>query len=344
MMGLKFMGILHKKGIGCRNILVVGTNSMVKKFMDFVKANPELGFNICGLVDDDPLLVGKKLYGYQVLGVLSDIPTILDSLVVDEITFIVPRKWIDRLDTVIKECEKEGVHTTILADFYETKISKPQITDFFGTPVLNFRTIPAQDDEIFFKRLIDLLGSTILLVLMSPVFLFIALAIKLDSRGPVFYRQERKGLFGRKFKIVKFRTMRQNAELEREELMKLNEMSGPVFKIKNDPRITRVGRFLRKTSLDEIPQLINVFKGEMSLVGPRPLPSYEAEQFKKWEKRRQSMKPGITCLWQINGRNSINFDEWIKLDLKYIDTWSLWKDFQILIKTIPAVLMGKGAS
>jgi exopolysaccharide biosynthesis polyprenyl glycosylphosphotransferase len=183
----------------------------------------------------------------------------------------------------------------------------------------------------------------ILIGLFSPLFLFITFLIRLDSPGSVLYRQVRCGLNGRRFFLYKFRSMFESAEEDKRELMRFNMMNGPVFKMKNDPRITRVGRLLRKTSLDELPQLFNVLRGNMSLVGPRPLPVEEVEKFKGWEKRRLSMKPGITGLWQVSGRNQIDFQDWVKLDLEYIDNWSLWLDFKILLKTIPAVLLGKGA-
>jgi exopolysaccharide biosynthesis polyprenyl glycosylphosphotransferase len=195
------------------------------------------------------------------------------------------------------------------------------------------------------KRLLDLGGSLVLLVVTAPIMLGVALAIRLDSRGPVLFSQNRSGLRGRAFRMYKFRTMVTNAEQGRAELEDRNEMSGPVFKVKNDPRVTRVGHFLRKSSLDELPQLWNVLRGEMSLVGPRPLPLYETANFGDLtQRRRMSVRPGLTCLWQVRGRNKItDFKDWVVLDLEYIDRWSLWLDFKILLRTVPVVLFGWGA-
>jgi len=194
------------------------------------------------------------------------------------------------------------------------------------------------------KRLLDVVGASLILLVISPLLLVVALLVKLTSRGPAVFRQERAGMNGRVFTLYKFRTMVQGAEMDRAKLESKNEMDGPVFKIKEDPRITGVGKFLRKTSIDELPQLWNVVKGDMSLVGPRPLPTYEVEKFEPWQRRRMSMRPGITCLWQVSGRNKVTtFVEWMRLDLEYVDRWSLGLDLKILLRTIPAVLGGRGA-
>jgi exopolysaccharide biosynthesis polyprenyl glycosylphosphotransferase len=213
-----------------------------------------------------------------------------------------------------------------------------------GKPMLVFRSAPGISWALLLKGVFDRGAALFLLLVFSPVWLLIALLIKLSSPGPVLFCQERCGLRGRAFMMYKFRSMVTNAAQLQDELTSFNEMDGPVFKIARDPRITTLGRFLRRTSLDEVPQLINVLRGEMSLVGPRPLPVYEVRKFTDpWQRRRLSMKPGMTCLWQIAGRNKIGFEEWMRLDLVYIDNWSLWLDFRILLKTIPVVLMGQGA-
>jgi len=206
-------------------------------------------------------------------------------------------------------------------------------------------TSPDASWALLIKNVIDRLGAAILLILASPLFLFAAIGIRLSSSGPVIFKQQRGGKNGRPFTMYKFRTMATNAETRREELASRNEMSGPVFKVGNDPRVTAFGRWLRKTSIDELPQLVNVLHGHMSLVGPRPLPLYEVEKFENSaQRRRLSVKPGLTCLWQISGRNNVtNFQEWVRLDLAYIDNWTLWLDFKILLKTIPSVILGLGA-
>ena len=240
-------------------------------------------------------------------------------------------------------CEERGITARLAINFFPHVIAKTHLEELDGVPLLTFTTTPKNELLLFLRRGFDFLGSLILLIILSPIFLLVTLAIRLDSAGPIVYRQIRCGLNGRKFTLYKFRSMVQGAEVQKEELASYNIMDGPVFKMKNDPRVTRVGKFLRKTSLDELPQLINVLRGDMSFVGPRPLPAEEVEKIKGWQRRRLSMKPGITGLWQVSGRNQIDFEQWMKLDLEYIDSWSLGLDFKILLRTIFAVLLGKGA-
>jgi exopolysaccharide biosynthesis polyprenyl glycosylphosphotransferase len=253
----------------------------------------------------------------------------------------------EQIEYVIRACELEGVEIWLIADFFSTQISRTTLDELIGRPLLIFRTAPEASWQGLIKLIMDFFGALLLLILLIviPVIPLIALAIKLTSPGPVFFRQQRSGLNGTPFTIYKFRTMATNAEQFQHELAAMNEMSGPVFKVTNDPRVTSVGKFLRKYSLDELPQLFNVLRGEMSLVGPRPLPVDEVKRFENLaHRRRLSVKPGLTCLWQISGRNSISdFREWVRLDLEYIDNWSLWLDMKILIRTIPAVLRGTGA-
>jgi exopolysaccharide biosynthesis polyprenyl glycosylphosphotransferase len=254
--------------------------------------------------------------------------------------------YFEQIENVIKACELEGVEVWLMADFFVTQISRTSMDELLGRPMLIFRTTPESSWHSFAKMFLDLFGSLAFLILIgSWLFPIIAIAIKLSSRGPVFFRQQRSGQNGRPFRLYKFRTMVTNAEQYKHELEAMNEMRGPVFKLTNDPRVTPVGRFLRKYSLDELPQFWNVLRGEMSLVGPRPLPVDEVRRFSDLaHRRRLSVKPGLTCLWQIGGRNQIfDFKEWVRLDLEYIDNWSLWLDMKILLLTIPAVLRGTGA-
>lgn len=250
-----------------------------------------------------------------------------------------------QIEQAIAVCEREGVEVWLLADFFKPQISKTSVALFLGRPVLLFRSVPASAWPLFAKQAMDSIGAFVLLLLCSPVLAAVAMGIRLTSRGPVLFRQERSGLNGRAFTMLKFRSMVTNAEQLRHELEALNEMSGPVFKVTDDPRITSFGRFLRKYSLDELPQLWNVLVGDMSLVGPRPLPVAEVERFDDpAHRRRLSVKPGLTCLWQISGRNQVkDFKEWVKLDLQYIDNWSLWLDLSILLRTVPVVISGAGA-
>jgi exopolysaccharide biosynthesis polyprenyl glycosylphosphotransferase len=250
-----------------------------------------------------------------------------------------------RVEKVIQACELEGVEVWLLADFFKTRISQTALDDFEGRPMLVFRSTPEVSWQSLAKQAMDVVGAALLFVLFSVPMLLVALMIKLTSPGPVLFRQQRAGLNGKAFTMLKFRSMTTNAEQRRHELEMLNEMTGPVFKLTHDPRVTRVGRIIRKFSLDEFPQLINVMRGEMSLVGPRPLPLEEVNRFDDLRHRRRlSVKPGITCLWQVSGRNDVNdFRDWVRLDLEYIDNWSLWLDMKILFRTIPVVLLGTGA-
>jgi len=255
--------------------------------------------------------------------------------------------YFEQVENAIRTCEIEGIEAWLVADFFGTQISHAHFDELLGYPLLVFRTTPETSWQGVVKQLMDFFGALLLLVLLTviPVIPLIALAIKLTSPGPVFFRQQRSGLNGSPFTLYKFRTMVTNAEQFKQELEAMNEMSGPVFKVTNDPRVTPIGRFLRKYSLDELPQLFNVLRTEMSLVGPRPLPVDEVKRFENLaHRRRLSVKPGLTCIWQISGRNQISdFKEWVRLDLEYIDNWSLWLDLKILIRTIPAVLIGTGA-
>jgi len=250
-----------------------------------------------------------------------------------------------QVEKAIQACELEGVEAWLLADFFNTQLSQTLLDDLHGRPMLIFRSTPEHSWPAFVKEAFDIAAAFILLVLLLPLFLVAMLLIKLGSPGPVLFRQQRSGLNGRPFTMLKFRSMVSDAEQRRHELEALNEMDGPVFKVTDDPRVTPIGRFLRRHSIDELPQLINVLRGDMSLVGPRPLPVDEVQRFDDFaHRRRLSVKPGMTCLWQVSGRNNVkDFKDWVRLDLEYIDNWSLWLDFKILVRTIPVVFSGTGA-
>lgn len=253
--------------------------------------------------------------------------------------------YFGQVEKAVQACELEGVEAWLLADFFNTQVCQTSLDEFSGRPVLVFRSAPADSWQRVAKQTLDFVGATVFLVATFPLFVIFGLAVKISSPGPIFFRQQRAGLNGRPFVMLKFRSMISNAEQRKHEIERLNEMEGPVFKVSNDPRVTRVGRFLRKWSIDEWPQMINVLRGEMSLVGPRPLPVDEVKRFDDVaDRRRLSVKPGLTCLWQVSGRNTItSFKEWVRLDLQYIDNWSFWLDIQILARTVPAVLRGTGA-
>ncbi|MBN2010329.1 sugar transferase [candidate division KSB1 bacterium] len=334
---------IHEQGFNHVNLLIVGTGRRAQDFIRKVKDNSKWGLRIVGLIDDEHGLFGKEVEGYRVLGRIQDIPFILHRKVIDRVIFVVPRLWLHRMDEVIMACEREGIAVSISMDLYDLRIAHMRQTNFNGFPLLEFETFHANEWELFIKRFLDILFSIVFIILSSPIMLATIIAIKLNSRGPIFYKQIRSGLNGRKFTLYKFRSMIVGAEMKKKQLEMQNEMDGPVFKMKHDPRITRVGKFIRKFSIDELPQLFNVLKGDISIVGPRPPLPVEVEMYEHWQRRRLSLKPGITCTWQVSGRNNINFERWMEMDLEYIDNWSLWLDFKIMFKTFFVVITGYGA-
>ncbi|HDK35962.1 MAG TPA: sugar transferase [Bacteroidetes bacterium] len=335
--------ILRKSGYNSINLLIVGTGKRAQHFIDTVQKHSKWGLKIIGLIDDEPGKVGLSVKGFKVLGRLRDMPIILHEYVVDNVVFVVPRSWLSKIENAIIACENEGVGAYISIDLYNTKISKLKQSQLGNIPLLEFDTVPANEWQLFVKRTIDIILTLIGIVIAAPLFLIIMIGIKLSSPGPIFFKQERVGVNGRRFTLYKFRTMRIGSEIKKKDLERKNEMKGPVFKIKHDPRVYPFGRFLRKTSMDELPQLFNVLKGDMSIVGPRPPLSVEVDMYEIWQRRRLSLKPGLTCVWQVSGRNEVDFDEWMQMDLDYIDNWSLWIDIKIIFKTFFVVLFGYGA-
>jgi exopolysaccharide biosynthesis polyprenyl glycosylphosphotransferase len=322
----------HKRGVGLSNVLVVLDGSKQSCMAMSIKANPSYGVRVSREIN----LVQTPL---------SEFVQILHDESVEIVIFDVHQSSFDLVVQAMRACEEEGIECWLAADFLETTVATTKVDYFEQRPILVFRSTPDDSWQLMVKAAIDRMVALLALVVLGPLFIVIALLIKLGSPGPVFFCQQRSGRHGRPFDMYKFRTMVTNAAQLQNELAHLNEMSGPVFKVTNDPRITKIGAFLRKTSLDELPQLYNVFLGEMSLVGPRPLPVYETLSItENAQRRRLSVKPGLTCLWQIQGRNEVlDFKEWVRLDLEYIDRWSLWLDFKILFLTVPVVLFGKGA-
>jgi len=336
-----------QRGRNLRYVLIVGTNPRAVEFARRIKAEPERGYRVLGFVDDDWVMIGEhEKSGYALVCDTHGLPEFLRRNVVDEVAMYLPlRSNYERASKVAKLCEQNGILIRFDGDIFSLKKAHSSTEEFAGQPYVTASTAARDWWPLTIKRTLDILFSIILLILFSPVFLLAAMLIYSTSEGPIFYLQERVGLNKRRFRMYKFRTMVRNAEKLMDRLESLNEASGPVFKIKNDPRITQVGKILRRTSVDELPQLLNVLKGEMSLVGPRPLPVRDYEGFNAdWQRRRFSVRPGITCLWQIAGRNSIPFEQWMRLDLQYVDEWSLWLDLKILARTIPAVVKGVGAA
>ena len=336
----------RKRGVThyARKILLVGTGAGVTKLAMLIARNSREDLELLGIVTDEPDQLSVHERGFC-LGRLSDVGAILQSHVVDEVIFSVAKESLDELESAFLTCEELGVRTRIAVNFFPHVISKVVLDDFEGVPLLTFTTTPHDEFLLACKRGFDLIVSSALILGLFPLFVIIGALVKGTSPGPVFFAQKRVGLNGRIFTLYKFRTMVKDAEDRKKDVTHLNELEGPVFKARHDPRVTPIGKFLRKLSWDELPQFFNVFMGHMSVVGPRPPLPEEVEQYKPWQRRRLSMRPGITCVWQISGRNKIvNFDQWMKLDLQYIDSWSMKLDLKIFLKTIPVVLIGRGAS
>ena len=339
---MSMAAFIWKRGWNNWNIVLVGTGRRAQRFMSLIAKHKEWGYRIVGLLDGSLRQKGRTVAGYHVDGVLEDLPAILERREIDEVVFVTPRKWLEKVEKCLLYCEAVGMPATLSTDLFELEIASGTPQELDGFTYLTFKTRLLKESELLVKRIIDILFSAAILFLTAPVLAATACAVKASSPGPVFFRQVRSGRNGKRFTLYKFRSMVVDAEARLAQLKAHNEMSGPVFKMTDDPRVTRVGKWLRKTSLDEFPQFWNVLKGDMSVVGPRPpLPS-EVEKYEPWQRRRLSMKPGITCIWQVSGRNSIGFEEWMHLDLQYIDNWSLWLDLKILALTAKPILTGSG--
>jgi len=334
-------------GRDLRHMLILGTNERAMEFARRIMASRERGYRLLGFVDDDwPGLAALRRADFPVVSDYAGLEEFLRRNVVDEVAIYLPlASYYKHSSHVASLCQQHGITMRIHSDIFGVKYTRWRPEDFEGDQYIATYTSSSELWPRTLKRTFDIVVAGTVFVALLPLFLLAALAVKLSSPGPMFFCQERIGLNKRRFRMLKFRSMVQDAETLQANLEKLNEASGPVFKIKNDPRITPVGRFLRRSSIDELPQLLNVLAGDMSLVGPRPLPIRDYEGFHEdWQRRRFSIKPGITCLWQVGGRSDLSFEEWMQLDLKYLDEWSLWLDLKILTRTVPAVFRGAGAA
>jgi len=325
-------------------VLIVGSGRRAQRLAALLRGSDVWRFDVVGFVDPhDPERFNRRSTD-NVIGHVDEISKVLAENVVDEVVVAVPRTMLGDLQGIIDACQLEGVQLRFMADFYDFRAARVELSMVGEVPLLSFEPVARDERMLLVKRFLDLTLTLLALPVLIPLFLLVALAIRIDSKGPAIFVQQRVGLHKRKFRMYKFRSMVQDAEARMKEIEHLNEASGPNFKVANDPRMTRVGRFIRKTSIDELPQLINVLKGDMSLVGPRPMSIRDVNLFNSGEQRKRfSVRPGITCLWQISGRSDLTFDEWLKLDLEYIDNWSLGMDLKILLKTVPTVLRGSGA-
>jgi len=347
----KILTNMRERGFNFQNILIIGGRERAKEVISTIYEHTSSGYRILGCLGLHESEIGKTVKSRTTyIGTIDQLEKILIEIAVDQIIFALPLGLVKNIEKYIKIAEDLGVSVRIIPDWnlhklsYSPGIARLEIEEFLGIPTMCLSTTPTGNGELQLKNMLDLFGAAILIILLFPIFGSISILIRLFSKGPVLFTQVRCGLNGRQFYVYKFRTMVNDAEKRRKKLDTMNEADGPTFKIKKDPRIIPyIGTFLRKTGLDELPQLFNVIKGEMSLVGPRPPIPTEVQEYDLWQRRRLSMKPGITCLWQCSKkRNDISFKEWMSLDLNYIDSWSLKLDFKILIKTALVVFTGQG--
>ena len=324
--------------------LIIGCGSRAHEMATLIEESRSMGLRLVGFVN--PTSESSKLsdrFGrYEVIP-LSAVEQVLEDRVVDEVVFAVSMQELARLEPLMSHCANVGVKTRVQLEFLPSPYSRIYLENFRDVPLLSLSTAPESELLLFLKRTVDVVVAALSLVLLAPVLISIAAAIRITSPGDVLFRQTRCGLGGRRFTLYKFRSMVNNAEQLRAELHQLNELDGPALKISDDPRITPVGRLLRRFSLDELPQLWNILRGDMSFVGPRPAIPDEVGMYEPWQRRRLRMRPGLTCMWVLEGRSDVDFQRWIQLDLAYIDNWSLWLDCKIFLRTIPIVISGKGA-
>jgi exopolysaccharide biosynthesis polyprenyl glycosylphosphotransferase len=336
---------IRQRGFNLRNVAIVGANHRTSHLLEVIYAHPEFGYNVVGIIEDDPeRLKLLEQYHLRHLGTVGDAERILQHEVVDEVHVGLPvRSYYEKIQDMADLCMGVGVSMRIVADLFPLQLATSSLHNFEGIPMLSLTMVSEDVTQLAMKRAVDLTLSVLLLIALAPLLLTVAIIIKVTSPGPVFFLQQRVGLNQRKFNMIKFRSMVEDAEQQRSALEELNEADGPIFKLRNDPRVTRIGRFIRKYSIDELPQLFNVVRGEMSLVGPRPHPTREVKFYTWHQRRRLSVKPGMTGLAQVSGRSNLSWDECVDLDLTYIDSWSIGMDFWILFRTFRAVFMAHGA-
>jgi len=335
--------LLRRSGRNTRSVLIVGSGPQARRVQSGIQRHPEWGLRVVGYLDEtdvpvDPLLRAERIHKLQ------ELPRLLADHAINEVILAIPRSMLASVLPVVGLCATTGVPVTLLGDLFGDVLPPPRMARFDAQAALSFAPVHHSRVKLAVKRAIDIVGASLLSLLLLPVLALAALLVRATSPGPVVFRQLRSGLHGRPFVMLKLRTMCEDAEERKRELLPLNEATGPVFKLRRDPRVTDVGRWLRRWSIDEVPQLWNVIKGDMSLVGPRPPMPLEVAEYALAERRRLSMRPGLTCIWQVSGRSTVAFSDWVKLDLEYIDSWSLTQDLRLLLRTVPAVIRGTGAS
>lgn len=335
-------GMLRRRGIGVVRLLIVGAGSIGRAVMQTLVAQPELGYQVVGFVDDDQEKL-QDIGRFKALGVTGDLPRLLSELAVDQVIITLPWLSHGKVLSIMNHCQRRGVLVKVVPDLFQISLSQVDIDELNGIPLIGLREPVMRATGQVIKRVIDVAVSLVGLILLSPVLVLVAIAIALDSPGPVIFPQQRVSQWGGTFTCYKFRSMRVGADEEKERLRRETETTQVTFKLKDDPRRTRVGRLIRRMSLDELPQLYNVLRGEMSLVGPRPAVPSEVENYEDWQRKRLEVRPGLTGLWQVMGRSELPFEEMVMLDIYYIENWSLSLDLKILLRTIPTVLSGRGA-
>ncbi|MCB9140161.1 MAG: undecaprenyl-phosphate glucose phosphotransferase [Caldilineaceae bacterium] len=334
---------LSRYGIGVEKLLLVGAGDVGRMVLRNITARPDYGYQVVGFVDDNPVKSGTDIGPFKALGPIENFDELVRHHAIDSVVICLPWQSHRMIQRLLRTCDQYDVRALVVPDLFQLTKNQMQVEDLNGIPLISSREVSIQGTNFVVKRAADLLVSGLAAFLLSPLFLAIAVAIRLDSPGPIFFVQKRIGRNGEPFRCYKFRSMIQDADHMRAEMTDLNEATGPLFKVREDPRRTRVGRFLRRYSLDELPQLFNVILGDMSLIGPRPNLPEEVAAYQEWHKKRLSVNPGITGLWQVSGRSELTFDEMVLLDIYYVENWTLFMDIKIFLRSIPAVLRGRGA-
>lgn len=334
---------LRQDGHGVDRVLIIGAGEVGRTVMRNLIAQPDLGYRVIGFLDDDPAKSAADIGPIKALGALDNLPLVIRENGIDQVIITLPWQYHRKTVRLVAESEQAGVRARVVPDLFQLSLGGVDVEAINGIPLISIKQTALTGFNLALKRAVDLALSGFGMIVLSPIWLLISAAIKLDSPGPVFFRQERIGRHGKPFVVYKFRSMYQDAEARMEQLRAQNEADGPLFKIRDDPRRTRVGRFIRRTSLDELPQLINVLRNEMSVVGPRPGLQREVEQYKAWHRKRLEVQPGLTGLWQVSGRSNLTFDEMVMLDIYYAENWSLGMDSRIILRTIPQFIFGDGA-
>jgi exopolysaccharide biosynthesis polyprenyl glycosylphosphotransferase len=349
LVGIRFFVLQYyresiRNGRNLLQVLIIGSRDRAKELTRALRNQSMWGVEIIGYLDPDPKVVGGSVDGIPIIGSVANITECLKDNVVDEVIIAISRSMLTDVEPLVEACEQEGIPLRFMADVFNVQVARVSLMQMGNIPLLTLEAVAQDEDQLFLKRLFDVTLTLLAMPLFLPIMAVTAIAIKLDSPGPVFFVQQRVGLRKHLFPMFKFRSMQVDAEEQLKKIEHLNEAEGPIFKMSDDPRVTRVGRFIRKTSIDELPQLFNVLRGEMSLVGPRPMSIRDVDLFDTGiQRKRFSVKPGITCFWQISGRSNLPFSKWLELDLQYIENWSFALDLKILLKTPAAVWISDGA-